>query len=398
MLVVRRLLASQLAPAVALLLATAAALVWANYSGHSYTSFWGVEFGWQQLSLRMDARHWVNDALMTVFFFVIGLELKHELTHGRLAHPRRALVPVVAAIGGAVVPAILFVAMTWGTSAVTGWGIPMATDPAFAVGVLAVVARRAPAGLRAMLLAIATVDDVLAILVIAFGYAGGMAWGWLAAAAAGCVVVAILRRAGVTSLWPYLLVGALVWLATLHGGVHATIAGVVLALLTPADPVAGRRVLAELLRVAGPVSAFLAVPVFALANAGVPLGLSALSGAAQAPLTWAVLVALLVGKLLGVGGAIAVTVGCKLGRLPVGIRPGHVLGLGWIAGLGFTVALFVTELAYTDTAMVEHAKIGIFAASLLAALAAAATLAAVDRQARAVSEGTNKRAHGHARD
>ncbi|MGB3661882.1 Na+/H+ antiporter NhaA, partial [Mycolicibacter algericus] len=176
-----------LAPGLALLVATAAALLWANYAGQTYSGFWDTEFGWSRLGLRMDGRHWVNDALMTVFFFVIGLELKHELTQGALAHPRRALVPVIAAVGGAVVPAAIFLAITWGTDAVSGWGVPMATDPAFAVGILALVAPRAPAGLRAMLLAIATVDDVLAVLVIAFGYARGLTWGWLAAAAAAAV-------------------------------------------------------------------------------------------------------------------------------------------------------------------------------------------------------------------
>lgn len=376
MLVVRRLLGSPLAPGLALLLATAGAMMWANCAGHSYGSFWGMEFGSPRLGLRMDGRHWVNDALMTVFFFVIGLELKHELTQGSLAHPRRALVPVIAAVGGAVVPAGMFLAIAWGTDAVSGWGVPMATDPAFAVGVLALVAPRAPAGLRAMLLAIATVDDVLAVLVIAFGYARGLAWGWLAAAVAGCVLVVIMRRIGVTAIWPYLLVGVAVWFATLHSGVHATIVGVVLALLTPARPVAGRPILTDLLRVGGPVSAFVAVPIFAFANAGLPLGPSVLSHAAQETVFWAVLVALPAGKLLGVSGAIAVTVGARLGHLPAGVRSVHVLGLGCIAGLGFTVALFVADLAYTDADMIQHAKIGIFAASLLAATAAAMILAA----------------------
>lgn len=381
-LVVRRVLGSALTPGVALLVATVAALVWANCAGDSYPNFWGVEFGWPRLGLRMDGRHWVNDALMTAFFFAIGLELKHELTQGSLAHPRRALVPLIAAVGGAAVPAVMFLAITWGTDAVSGWGVPMATDPAFAVGALALVAPRAPTGLRALLLAVATVDDVLAVLVIAFGYANGIAWGWLAAAVAGCVVVVIMRRTGVTAVWLFLAVGVLVWFATLHTGIHATIAGVALALLTPAGPVAGRHVLTDLLRVARPVSTFIAVPIFALANTGVPLGPSALSQAAHATVTWAVLVALLAGKPLGVAGAIAVTVGCKLGRLPGAVRPGHVLGLGYIAGLGFTVALFVSELAYTDPATIQHAKTGIFAASLLAAIAAAAILTITTRRHR----------------
>nr|WP_105369599.1 Na+/H+ antiporter NhaA [Mycobacterium eburneum] len=381
----RRVLGSELAPGVALLVATVAAVVWANCAGDSYTRFWETEFGWPRLGLHMDGRHWVNDALMTVFFFVIGLELKHELTQGSLAHPRRALVSVAAALGGAMVPALIFVASTWGTDAVTGWGVPMATDPAFAVGVLALVAPRAPAGLRAMLLAIATVDDVLAVLVIAFGYAHGIAWVWLGAAVAGCVVVVIMRRAGVAGAGWYLPIGVLVWFATLHSGIHATIAGVALALLTPASPVAGRQVLTDLLRIASPVSAFIAVPVFAVANAGVPLSVSALHHAAHARVTWAVLAALLAGKFLGVGCTITVTVACRIGHLPDQVRPGHVIGLGCIAGLGFTVALFVTDLAYTNAAMIEQAKAGIFAASLLAATSAAAALAATDRRCQAMT-------------
>lgn len=378
--VVRRAFGPELAPGVALLVATAGASIWANFAGDTYSTFWGMEFGWQRPGLRLDGRHWVNDALMTVFFFVIGLELKHELTRGSLAHPRRALVPVIAAVGGAVVPAVMFLAITWGTDAVAGWGVPMATDPAFALGVLALVARRTPAALRAILLAIATVDDILAVLVIAFGYAHGIAWSWLGATAAGCAVVVMMRYFGVTAVWLYVPVGVLVWFATLHSGIHATIAGVVLALLTPAGPVAGRPILDDLLRVVRPFAAFVAVPIFALANAGLSLAPSALAQAAQARVAWAVLVALLAGKLLGVGGTIAVMAGCKFGDLPAEVRPGHVLGLGFIAGLGFTVALFVTRLAYSNAAMIEQAKTGTVAASLMAAIAAAITLAVTDRR------------------
>ncbi|MFI1918212.1 Na+/H+ antiporter NhaA [Nocardia sp. NPDC020380] len=238
---------------------------------------------------------------------------------------------------------------------------------------------RAPAGLRALLLAIATVDDVLAVVVIAVGYAGKLRWGWLALAVAGCGLVVVLRRLGVLAFWPYLLVGALVWWATLHSGVHATIAGVALALLTPAAPMAGRPVLPDLLCVVAPLSAFVAVPLFVLANAAVPLGLSALSDAAHARVTWAVVIALVLGKFIGVVATIGLTVAAGAGRLPPGIGPRQVTGLGWIAGLGFTVALFVTELAYTRPQLVEHAKIGVLVASVLAATAAAITLAATDR-------------------
>lgn len=327
--VLRRLRGSELAPGVVLLLATAAALLWANCAGCGYAGAWATEFGWPQLGLRMDGRHWVNDAVMTVFFFAIGLELKHELVEGSLAHPRRAVVPVIAAVGGAMAPAGIFLAITWGTPAAAGWGVPMATDPAFAVGVLALIAGHAPAGLRALLLAIATVDDVLAVLVIAFGYARGVAWGWLGGAAAGCVVVVILRRVGVDAVWAYLPVGALVWFATLHSGIHATIAGIALALLTPVRSTAGRPILANLLGRCGPVSAFVAVPVFALANAGVALDASTLTQAAQARVTWAVLVAMLAGKLIGVTGAIAATVGANSATCPT--RSVRAMCWGWAA-------------------------------------------------------------------
>jgi Na+:H+ antiporter, NhaA family len=374
--VVRRWLGSDLAPGVVLLAATALALLWVNGpAGHTYATVWELEWGWEAAGLRLDGRHWVNDAVMTVFFFVIGLELKHEVTGGQLAHPRQALVPVLAAAGGAVVPAAVFLAITWGGPAAGGWGIPMATDPAFAVGVLALVARRAPAGVRALLLAIATVDDVLAIGVIAFGYSDGLAWQWLAAAIAGCVVVVLMRRAGVAAIWPYVPVGAVVWYCTLHSGVHATLAGVALALLTPARPVAGRAILRTLLRRLAPMSAFVAVPLFALANAGVHVDLESLVSAAQSQVTWAVFAGLTAGKLLGVAGTIALATTTGLGCLPTGLHTRHVIGLGLIAGLGFTVSLFVTELAYTEPNLTDHAKIGVLAASTVAAITAAIVLA-----------------------
>ncbi|MGO4648821.1 Na+/H+ antiporter NhaA [Nocardia sp. 2YAB30] len=376
--VLRRWLGSDSAPGVALLVATAAALGGLNFADHSYSTWWSAELGWADVGLRLDLRHWVNDAVMTVFFFVIGLELKAELTYGRLMQPRRAVVPVVAAVGGAVVPATVFLAMTRGGDAASGWGVPMATDPAFALGVLALVARRTPPGVRTLLLAIATVDDALAVLVIAFGYADGIEWGWLGSAAAGCLLIVGMRRA-VTSPWPYLPLGAAVWFAILHSGVHATFAGVVLALLTPAGRVAGRRVLDDLLRVLTPISTFVVVPVFALANVGVRLNSATLAAAADSRVMWSVLASLLVGKFVGVAGSVALTTASGFGRLPPDVGTRHVIGLALSAGLGFTVALFVAELAYTDSALTENAKIGVFAASVVAAIAAAATLALTDR-------------------
>jgi NhaA family Na+:H+ antiporter len=371
----RRWLAGDLAPGVVLLAATAVALVWANSPlAGSYAAVWEAPLP-HPAGLPHDARHWVNDAVMTVFFFAIGLELKHELAVGALAHPRAAVVPALAAIGGAVIPAAVFLMITWGGPAASGWGIPMATDPAFAVGVLALLARRAPAGVRLLLLAIATVDDVVAVVVIAAGYTGGLAWPWLAAAVTGCAMVVLTRRCGVTAIWPYLPLGAAVWYATLRSGVHPTLAGVALALLTPVGLVAGRDVLATLLRRVPPLSVFIAVPVFALANAGVRLDPSSVTTAFGTQVTWAVLAALVVGKTVGVAGTIAVITATRLGRLPDGITPRHVLGLGLVSGLGFTVSLFVTELAYHDPTLTAHAKIGVLASAVFCVVVAAPILA-----------------------
>lgn len=384
---VRRWLTSDMAPGVVLLAATAVALSWANSSAAgSYGAVWDTTFGPAALGLRLDLREWVTDGLMTVFFFVIGLEIKHELVEGSLARPRQALVPVLAALGGAIVPALVFTAVAAGSPAAPGWGVPMATDPAFAVGVLALVARRAPRGVRVLLLALATVDDVFAVGVIAIGYSQRVSWLWLAAALAGCGLVVLLRVLGVQWTWPYVVVGVVVWWCTLHSGVHATISGVALALLTPARPVAGRAVLPGLLRALGPVSAFVAVPVFALANAGVRLDPAALGAAVTSRVVWAVLAGLLLGKFVGVTGSIALAVATRLGRLPAGVGWRHVAGLGLIAGLGFTVALFVTDLAFPHSVLAGEAKLAILAASLVAAAAAAAVLGWTSAPKRAMAD------------
>lgn len=369
---VRRWRTSDIAPGVALLTATAVALVWANSPAASaYTALWDTTLGPAALGLRLDLRDWVTSGVMTVFFFVIGLEIKHELVEGSLARFRPAVVPVLAALGGAVVPALVYTAIAAGSPAAAGWGVPMATDPAFAVGVLALVARRAPHGVRVLLLALATVDDVFAVGVITVGYSQRLSWPWLAAALAGCGVVVLLRVTGVRWIWPYVLVGAGVWWCTLHSGVQATISGVALALLTPARPVAGRAVLRDLLRVLGPISAFVAVPVFALANAGVRFDPRAFEAAATSRVTWAVLAGLLLGKFLGVTGSVALATATGVGRLPAGVRRGHIAGLGLISGLGFTVALFVTDLSFPDDTLAGQAKLGILVASVVAAAAAA---------------------------
>jgi NhaA family Na+:H+ antiporter len=324
-------------------------------------------------------QHWVNDALMVIFFFVVGLEIKRELAIGELRDVRAAALPAAAALGGVIVPALIFVALTSG-EARAGWGIPMATDIAFAVGVLALLGNRVPAGAKLLLLSVAIVDDIIAITVIALFYTDTVSLSWLAGAAAGLVLVVVLRVLGVTAIWPYVLVGVVVWIATLESGVHATIAGVALGLLTPAGEVGGRDVLATLEHRLHPWSAFVVVPLFALANAGVDFSGGLLGEAVSTALPWAIALGLVVGKIVGISAAVWLAVRTGLGRLPQGVGALHVPAVAAVAGIGFTVSLFIADLAYNDPSLTETAKVGIFAGSLLAGVIGAALMIVAGRR------------------
>jgi NhaA family Na+:H+ antiporter len=364
------------------------AVVWANSpASESYTDFWGqyLTLGWGPAALTENLQHWVNDGLMAIFFFVVGLEIKRELAIGELHDPRAAALPAAAAVGGVVVPALIFVALTSGDAG-AGWGIPMATDIAFAAGVLALLGDRVPAGAKLLLLSAAIVDDIIAITVIALFYTESVSLAWLGGAVAGLVVVVLMRRLGVTAIWPYVVVGVCVWVATLESGVHATIAGVALGLLTPAGQVGGRNVLATLEHRLHPWSAFVVVPLFALANAGVAFGGGVLGEAAQTALPWAIAVGLVVGKIVGISGAVWLALRTGLGRLPEGVGALHVVAVAAVAGIGFTVSLFIADLAYDDPALTEAAKIGIFAGSLLSALIGSVLMVGAGRHALSADE------------
>lgn len=362
---------------VVLVAAAASALVWANspLSG-AYDRLWWTELtlGVGELSLTEDLQHWVNDGLMAVFFFVVGLEIKRELVTGELRDRRAATLPAVAALGGVLLPAALFLALVGQGPEARGWGIPMATDIAFAVGVLALLGDRVPGGAKLLLLSIAIVDDILAIAVIAVVYTSGVSPGWLAGAAGALAAVVLMRRLGVTAVWPYAVVGVVVWVATFESGVHATVAGVALGLLTPTGEIGGRDVLRQLEHRLHPVSAFVVVPLFALANAGVDLRGGALEAALDGRLALAVAVALVVGKTLGIAGAALLARRVGLGVLPRGVTVRHVWGLAVLGGIGFTVSLFVADLAYDVEALTDQAKVGIFAGSLVSALVGSAVL------------------------
>jgi NhaA family Na+:H+ antiporter len=377
-----RFLHDEAAGGVALLVATTVALAWANVAGDGYESLWGHALDLAGGDLRMDLRHWINDALMAIFFFVVGLEIKRELVVGELRDRRAALLPALAALGGVALPALIFLAIAAGGPVSSGWAIPAATDIAFAVGVLALLGPRVSPGAKLFLLTIAIVDDVAAILIIALVYAGELSAAWLVGALCGLACVVGLRRLCVVRIAPYALLGVAVWLAVRESGVHPTIAGVALGLLTPAGEVGGRDVLAILEQRLHAVSAFAIVPLFALANAGVNLGGGVLADAARSRVAWAVGVGLVVGKLLGITGATFLGVRLGVGRLPAGVRRGQVWGLAAVGGIGFTVSLFIAQLAYDDPATVDRAKVGIFAGSVVSGLLGSLLLVVLARRAR----------------
>ncbi len=368
-----------------LLAATAFTLVLANSPwSDPYQRFWSTELsislGNQVIS--HDLTHWVNDALMVLFFFVVGLEIKKELVVGQLSDLRDASLPVVAAIGGMIVPAALYFAINSGGAGAGGWGIPMATDIAFAVGVLALLGDRVPGPLKVMLLALAIVDDIGAIAVIAFFYSDGINLNWLATAAAGVVLTVAMRRASVWYVPLYVAIGVFVWFATLRSGVHATIAGVTLGLLTPAVPLLDPSgavpttafelresvsVAERLQQLLHPWTSFVVIPLFALANAGIVISRDMLSDAAGSRITIGIVLGLLLGKLVGITGAVALTVKLRLAKLPAGVTLAQVAGMAMVAGIGFTVSLFISGLAFDDSTLDAQAKMGILIASAVAA-------------------------------
>ena len=401
-----RFLHVESASGIALLVFTAAALVLANSTfSETFLAFWKTPVGLTvgSIEFRHPLKHWINDGLMAVFFFVVGLEVKREIVVGELRDLRQAALPIAAALGGMLAPALIYLYFQWGAAGQSGWGIPMATDIAFVVGCLAVLGPRVPRSLRVMLLSLAIADDIGAILVIAIGYTselhlGALAWGF-----AGIGLVVVLTRLGVRSLLLYVLAGAGVWLGFHESGVHATIAGVILGLLTPARPLLGRRLLGRFTEALGdflqgeswqdtrerqrmlisirraaretmsplerveivlhPWVGFVIMPLFAFANAGVPIQFSGFSD----PVAAAIMAGLGIGKPIGIFMFSWLAVRIGLARLPEGVNWSVLAAGGVLAGIGFTMSLFIAGLALGD-GMLEAAKIGILAGSVACAL------------------------------
>ena len=397
---------------VVLLLCTAVALIWANSPwAASYFHLWELPFaiGFADAELRLSLHAWINDGLMAVFFLLVGLEIKREVLVGELASLKRAAFPIAAAIGGMLVPALGYVMFNIGTPELHGWGIPMATDIAFALGILAMLGSRAPVGLKVFLAALAIVDDIGAVLVIALFYSGTLSLTALAAAGVVLILLVISNASGVRHAAVYSILGVLLWLAVHESGIHATVAGVLLAMTIPArtriDPgeflERGRGILQEfadngvtdadnvltspaqqeaihalesvaedaqapLLKMEDKlhgVVAFGIMPLFALANAGV-----ALAGAGSAfgsPVTLGVIVGLVFGKPIGITLFAWIAWRMGIASMP-GVNWRQVHGVGWLAGIGFTMSLFIASLAFDSAVSLDSAKIGILTGSVIA--------------------------------
>lgn len=346
---------------------------WANSAwGQTYFDLKHLKWGIPVIGLSQDLEHWVNDGLMTLFFLMVGLEIKREVTVGELANPRNALLTIFAALGGMLVPALIYTAFNIGTPGSSGWGIPMATDIAFALGVLALLGSKVPLSLKVFLTAVAIVDDLGAILVIALFYTSSLDFTALALATACWGIALALGRMGVKHLWLYLLIGLLMWYFTLESGLHATIAGVLLAFTLPLNPEDRpdddiELVDSPLHRLEHSLHPFVSygiLPLFALVNAGVALK----TGSSVGSISLGIMVGLVLGKPLGVLLSSYLAVKLKIADLPPGVSWPALLGVGCLAGIGFTMALFIANLAFPAGELQNQAKAGILMASLLAGL------------------------------
>lgn len=319
----------------------------------------------------------INYLLMSIFFFVVGLEIKRELTSGHLASFKKAMLPFVAAIGGMAFPALIYLAIAGGVAS-AGWGVPVATDIALAVGLLTMLGPSVAASLRSFLLALAVIDDIGAILVIAFVYSTGIKFPWLAAALLSILFTGVLKKTGVTSVVVYSLFAFTLWFSLYKTGVHPTLAGVILGLMTPNIPHKGKKlhdvedgsvsVIEWLEHKFHPVSTFFVVPVFAFANTGVIITSESIKAASQSLIAWGIFCGLVIGKPLGVLSASLLAKRLKVAELPDGVNKSSLLATGSAAGIGFTVAIFIANLAFDDAATQDIAVIAVIVASVVSAL------------------------------
>lgn len=328
-----------------------------------YDAVLHVHFGPSALGLNLSLAHWINDGLMAVFFLLVALEIKREMLEGELSNPAQVVLPAVAAVGGMAVPALIYVAVNLGDAeGMRGWAIPSATDIAFSLGVLSVLGRRVPMSLRMFLTALAIIDDLGAILIIAFFYSGSLSLAYLGAGAVAVAGLIALNRMGVTRLLPYLVLGAILWFCVLHSGIHATIAGVILGLTIPLSA------LHRLEHALHPWVAYGILPVFALANSGLQLsGLTMES--LRDPVFLGIAAGLFVGKQAGVFGFSWILIRSGLAALPQGADWKAMYGVSVLTGIGFTMSLFIGGLAFPDGGAGAETRFGVLAGSLISAVA-----------------------------
>jgi NhaA family Na+:H+ antiporter len=378
--VIRSLLRSEAGGGLVLIAAAALALIIANSAwSDGYFALLKTYVG------PLNVLHWINDLLMALFFLLVGLEIKREFLDGQLATRRRRVLPGLAALGGMAAPAMIYLAINWNSGALQGWAVPVATDIAFALGVLALMGRRVPVSLRIFLTALAIIDDLLAVLIIALFYTAGLEILWLAAAGAVTAALVAINRAGVQSLLPYVALGAVLWTFTFLSGIHATIAGVVLALTipirrSPGCPDKADSPLHRMEHGIQPWVAYAVIPIFGFANAGVSLaglGFDALFE----PIALGVALGLFVGKQIGVFGVTWLAIRLRLGDMPEDATVRQLYGVSLLCGIGFTMSLFIGLLAFPTEAMQDQVKIGVLAGSLLSALLGAGLLMGSKREA-----------------
>ncbi|WP_321325855.1 Na+/H+ antiporter NhaA [uncultured Parasphingorhabdus sp.] len=325
-----------------------------------------VQFG--ALEIAKPLSLWINDGLMAIFFFLVGLEVKRELIEGQLSTVEQAALPAVAAIGGMALPALVFLYFNWTMPQnISGWAIPAATDIAFALGVLALLGKHAPVSLKVLLLAIAIIDDIGAIIIIALFYTAEVSGFSLLLAGGGTIVLFAMNRLGVIRTAPYILVGIFLWICVLKSGVHATLAGVIAALAIPLSAKDGRSPLKHLEHMLHPWTAFLVLPIFAFANAGVSLAGLQIADL-MAPLALGIAAGLVIGKQVGVFGFMFLATKIGLVKRPAGVSWMQLYGLACLTGIGFTMSLFIGNLAFVDPEQIETVKLGVISGSLLSGL------------------------------
>lgn len=339
---------------------------------NQYFSFLNFDFviGQGIFSIELTTQKFINYALMTIFFFVVGLEIKRELTSGHLASMKKALMPFIAALGGIAFPAIIYLSIAGGVAA-GGWGVPVATDIALAVGLLSMMGSRVPESLRIFLLALAVIDDIGAILIIALVYSDGIIINWLISAAAVIAFIFLIKKLNVQSTTAYVLIGVILWFTLYKTGVHPTLAGVILGLMTPNTPkvVGGSETVIEWLEDRfHPASSFFVVPLFAFANTGVEINLDTLNLASTSLVAWGIFLGLVVGKPLGILFSTVLAGRLKIADIPDGASKSMVAATGSAAGIGFTVAIFIAQIAFDDRQTQDIAVIAVIVASVVSAM------------------------------